>query len=95
MAKMIETRQISQDGINLLENLTPARLEKKYRHGDCIHFGPILFVMVSYSKESSKGGQSNDVTYWSELYDLEINLDWVDNTVIVQQPGIDWKANGF
>lgn len=93
--KTIETRQISNSAIEYLEKQTPESLEKKHRDGDYLFFGGILFKMVYYSLESIEGGQSKDVVYWSELYDLEIDLDFKEKTVITNTPIIDWRKQGF
>ena len=94
--KTIETRKLSDKDIELLESYTAVDLENKYKTRDCIYFPGISFIMVFYSHDCLPNGQSNSVTYWSELYDAEINLDWIENTVSVNTPaGIDWKKQGF
>ena len=93
-AKSIETRSITDEAITALEELTPKELEAKYKNGDFLYMDGIVFVMVYYSATGLPSGQSVGVTYWSELYDLEIDLDFKDNTVIVSQPGTDWRRMG-
>ena len=51
--------------------------------------------MVNYAAMGLANGQSIEVTYWSEYYDLEINIDWNDNTVEAITPLINWKQSGF
>jgi len=92
---MIETRKISEYGIKELESLTLEELEKLYKHGDYIYYGPIAFKMVHYSIESLPSRQSETVSYWSPLYDIEINLDYVNKTIEVIKPVIDWAKSGF
>ena len=93
--KTIATRQLAPEFIEHLDSLTPQELEERYKNGDFLYMSGVVFQMVYYSSSALPSGQSIEVTYWSELYDLEINLDFAKKTTIVQEPGIDWKASGF
>ena len=92
--KTIEVRSITDEAIARLEELTPKELETKYKSGDFLYVSGIVFVMVYYSTAALQSGQSIEVTYWAELYNLEINLDFKDNTVIATTPVIDWRLTG-
>lgn len=95
MTKIIETRRLSNWGIGQIKKLKPVELQKKWLTGDFLCIDGIVFQEVFYSLESNKSGQSDEVTYWSELYDLEINLNFKEKTTEVCQPSIDWRASGF
>ena len=91
MSKTIQTKQISQDCIDYINLLNPLELEKKFRNGDFLYLLGIAFTMVYYSGDSLDGGQSVEVTYWSEYYDMQIDLNWRDMTVEVVTPcDRDW-----
>lgn len=95
MARIIETRKLSSTFIKHLRSLTPEELEEKYKNGDYLYISGIVFQMVYYSRRSLPSGQSVDVTYWAELYDLEINLDFAKETTGMTMPTVDWRENGF
>ena len=92
---MIPTRKISEDGIEELENLTLEELEQLYKYGDYIHYREIAFRMVHYSIESLPSGQSINVSYWSPLYDIQLDLNYANKTIEVIKPVIDWAKSGF
>lgn len=92
---LIETRKLTDESIDYINSLTPKELEDKYKNGDFLYLMGIAFQIVFYSLESLKDGQSTEVTYWSEYYNLEINLNWNDDTVEAIAPLIDWKRSGF
>lgn len=96
--KTIETRKVSDDFIEHLVSLLPEQLEKLYRQGDFLYMDGIVFQMVHYSMETvvtTTGTKSQWITYWSELYDLQIDLDFKDDTTEVSVPSIDWRKDGF
>lgn len=95
MAKIIETRELAPKFVKHLMSLTPEELEERYKNGDFLYMTGIVFQMVYYSKSSLPSGQSIDVTYWSELYDLEINLDFAKETTSITRPTVDWRKSGF
>lgn len=90
----IETRKISQEGINRIESFTAFELEDNFRDGDFIYMLGIAFTMVNYSNESDAEGKSKYVTWWSELYNIEIQVDRVSDTVTVETPLIDYRKGG-
>lgn len=90
----IETRQLSDEGIEIIERLTPSAMEDKFRDGDYLYMLGIAFKMVYYSAEDFNG-QSRYVTWWSELYNIEIQLDRQEQTVVVETPVIDHRRDGF
>jgi hypothetical protein len=95
MIKTVKVRALAEPFLDTLRELTPKELEEKYRHGDYIHIGPASFIMVHYSVEASDGEQSRWVTYWSPFYDLEINLDFTEETVRIERPMSDWESMGW
>ena len=96
MAATIEKRKLTQETIDYFNRLSPVRLEEKHRQGDFLYFAGMAFTMVHYSEETtSDGQQSRFVSYWSELYDLELNLDFTEKTVESIKPCSDWRALGF
>jgi len=90
----IETRKLSVEAIQIIEELTAFELDDNYRDGDYLYMLGIAFKMVYYSVEDFDG-QSRDVTWWSELYNIEIQVDREKNTVTVETPVIDHRADGF
>lgn len=93
--KTVEVRKVTDDFIEHIESFKPKTLEIKYKYGDFLYVGGLAFKMVHYSMESLPSGQSIEVSYWCELYDLEINLNFVNETVSVDKPVSDWRALGF
>ena len=91
MSKLIETKKITQDSLDYIERHTPFELEHKHRNGDFLYLLGIAFNIVFYSGDALENGQSIEVTYWSELYDLEINLNWKEQTVETATPLRDWN----
>jgi len=95
MAKIIETRQLASHFIKHIRALTPEELEEKYKNGDFLYMSGIVFQMVHYSEAALPSGQSIYVSYWSELYDLEINLDFEKKITSITIPTVDWRKSGF
>ena len=90
----IETRQLTDEAIEMIEGLSANELENKFRNGDYLYLLGIAFTMVHYSMEDIDG-QSKTVTWWSELYNVEIEVNRASNTVTVEKPVTDWKRMGF
>ena len=91
----IETRELSNAAKDIIEKHTPRELETKFKDGDYLYMMGIAFKMVYYSMAALPCGQSSLVTYWSELYNIEINLDFIKEVVNVETPVIDWRRDGF
>jgi len=91
---MIETRKITDIGISIIERLTASKLEEQFRDGDYLYLMGIVFKMVYYSIEVANN-QSRFITWWSELYNIEIQIDRINDSVIVETPVIDYKLDGF
>jgi hypothetical protein len=84
----IETKKITQDCIDFINKFTPQELENRFRKEDFLYLLGIAFSIVFYSGDEVTGGQSVEVIYWSEYYDMQINMNWRDNTVEVITPCI-------
>lgn len=91
---MIETRELSPEAIEIIESNSAFDLEDNYRDGDYLYMLGIAFHMVHYSADDFDG-QSCTVTWWSELYNIEIQVNRVDNSVTVETPVIDYRKDGF
>lgn len=90
----IETRKISQEAIDIIESYTAFDLEDSFRDGDFLYMLGIAFHMVNYSGESFASGQSKYVTWWSELYNVEIQANRVTDIVTVETSVIDYRKDG-
>ena len=87
--KTIETFKVATDFVEKLEKMTADELEKKYKHGDSLFMGDeMAFRMINYSLDGKSNNSqiSRYVTYFSTLFDCEINLDREKNTVIFAAP---------
>lgn len=91
----VETRTLTNEAIDIIEKNTPRELETTCKDGDYLYMIGIAFKMVYYSMAALPSGQSSFVTYWSELYNIEINLDFMNEVVNVETPVIDYRHDGF
>ena len=92
----IETRTLSNEAIEKLYCMTPDELDKTYRNGDYLYIWGLAFVMVEYSATTTTDGQqSRFVSWWCELYDIQLDCDYDLQSIDAITPVcVDWRSMG-